>query len=54
MNILHDDRAIGNKLFTHHSFEFPLSGVPNHPLKSSSFFGLLDLVPCILRDFPEP
>ena len=47
MNILHGDRAIGNKLFTHQSFEFPLSGVPNHPLKSSSFFGLLDLVPCI-------
>jgi hypothetical protein len=46
MNVLHGDRAIGNKFFAHYPREFPLSGVPNHPLKSSSLMGLLNLVPC--------
>ncbi len=34
MNILHGDRAIGNKLFTHQSFEFPLRFKLLHELLS--------------------
>jgi len=42
---LHSDWAIGYKFFTHHPCEFLLGRVTDHSLKSSSFFGLLDLVP---------
>jgi hypothetical protein len=47
MNVLHNDRAIRNKSFTHHPHKFPLSGVPDYSLKSSSLLGLLNLMPCI-------
>ena len=44
VDVLHSNRAIGNKLFTHHPGELSLGWVTDHPLETPRFRCFLDLV----------
>ncbi len=47
MDVSHSDRAVGNKFLMHHPSTLLISGVPHHPVESSSFAGLLNVMPCV-------
>ena len=44
LNVLHSDRAIGDKFFTYHPLEFLVGRVAYNPLKPTSFFCLGNIV----------
>jgi hypothetical protein len=44
LNVLHSDRAIGDKFFTYHPLEFLVGRGTYHPLKPSSFYCLGNIV----------
>jgi hypothetical protein len=47
VDILHSDRAIGNKFLMHHPRKFLLGRIPNNPLEPSCLLGRLDLMSCV-------